>query len=304
LAGLGWAVWLVFRRLKTKRPETLLQSPTSSLIIVLTWVVPYFVITGTFYVKFMRYWQPITPFLLLFGAAMVTSLSRRWRRVAGGVAAVTLASTALYAFSFVNLYSQPHPWIEASRWIYANVRPGTLILSEQWDDSLPSSMWIDGRYRRQSEYPNAELTWQTGIGAKDDVAKLTANLELLSEAEYVTIVSNRVYGVAPRLPEKYPLSSQYHQLLFDGSLGYEVVAVYGRFPHLFGLYLKPDTFSWPGLTPPAAVADYLADRPGLNWGRADESFIAYDQPLVMIFRNTAGKTAEEMEQYFALEPDP
>ncbi|MCB9420601.1 MAG: phospholipid carrier-dependent glycosyltransferase [Ardenticatenaceae bacterium] len=307
-AGFVWAIWdglkimdLRFKikdlRLANYDQSTIINHQSSIInhFIVLAWVVPYFLVTGSFYVKFMRYWQPITPFLLLFGAEMVMSLEKRWR---WGVTAVTFIFTTLYAIGFVNLYSQPHPWITASEWIYANVEPGTLILSEQWDDSLPSSMWIGDAYRRRAEYPNAELTWHTGTSEKDNTDKLAANLELLAEAEYVTIVSNRVYGVVPRLPEKYPLSSQYHQLLFDGKLGYEVVAVYGRFPHLFGFNLKPDTFGWPGLQPPALVADYLADHPGINWGRADESFIAYDQPLTMIFRNTGHLTAEEMAAQF------
>jgi hypothetical protein len=290
--GLGWAVWHLFRQLK-RGLNGQLSIINSQLLIVLAWVIPYLVTTGVFYVKFMRYLQPIVPFLLIFGAAWVMRLEKRWR---WAITAVTLTFTTLYAISFVNLYQRPHPWIEASQWIYANIEPGTLILSEQWDDSLPSSMWIDDTYRRRTEYANAELTWHTGTGAKDDAAKLAANLELLAQAEYVTIVSNRVYGVVPRLPEKYLLSSQYHQLLFDGQLGYEAVAVYGRFPHLFGFNLKPDTFSWPGLQPP--VADYLANQPGINWGRADESFIAYDQPLVMIFQNTNHLDIDEMAILF------
>lgn len=292
--GLGWAIWQPFRQLR-RGLNGQWSMVNGQLLIVLAWVIPYFVTTGLFYVKFMRYLQPVVPFLLIFGAAMVVRLEERWRR---GVTAVTLIITTLYAISFVNLYRQPHPWIEASQWIYANVEPGALILSERWDDSLPSSMWLGDTYRRRTEYQNAELTWHTGTGKKDDAAKLEANLDLLAQAEYVTIVSNRVYGVVPRLPEKYPLSSQYHQLLFDGVLGYELVAVHGRFHQLFGLHLKPDTFGWPGLQPPAAVADYLANQPGINGGRADESFIAYDQPLTMIFRNTGYLTANEMAVHF------
>ncbi len=287
--GGGWAIWQAATRLRTN-----LQSPISNLIL-LAWVVPYFLTTGSFYVKFMRYWQPITPFLLLFGAAMVMEWGKRWRWL---ITAVTIIFTTLYAISFVNMYQQPHPWIEASQWIYNHVEPDTLILSEQWDDSLPSTMWLGDTYRRRTEYPNAELTWHSGTGVEDDAAKLAANLDLLAEAGYVTVVSNRVYGVVPRLPAQYPLSSQYHQLLFDGKLGYEVVGVYGRFPHLFGFNLKPDTFGWPKLRPPIVVADYLTNQPGIIWGRADESFIAYDQPLVMIFHNTGKLTAAEMAAQF------
>ena len=131
--------------------------------------------------------------------------------------------------------------------------------------------------------------------------KLAANLSLLAEAEYLVLTSNRVYGVTPRLPQDYPLSSQYHQMLFDGVLGYELVAVYGRFPHLGNFHIKPDTFGWPGLTPPTAVTEYLAQFPGVNWGRADESFTVYDQPLTMIWQNVAHKTEEELVDLFKQE---
>ncbi|MCP4424122.1 MAG: hypothetical protein GY803_06500 [Chloroflexi bacterium] len=295
--GLGWAVWQALKRWR-EGFNCELSIVNCELLIVLTWVVPYFLTTGAFYVKFMRYLQPITPFLMVFAAAMIVSWGKRWRSASKWALAVILITTAFYAIGFVNMYRQPHPWVTASQWIYANVEPGTLILSEQWDDSLPSSMWVNGVYRRRAEYPNAELTWHTGIGEKDSAEKLAANLDLLAEAEYLTLVSNRVYGVVPRLPEKYPLSSQYHQLLFDGSLGYEVVTVYGRSPQLFGLHLQPDTFSWPGQEPSSPVTDYLATMPGVVWGRADESFLAYDQPLVMIFENVEGLTAEELRRRF------
>ncbi len=175
-----------------------------------------------------------------------------------------------------------------------------MILSEQWDDSLPVNLVVDGEKRSRKEYPNAELTWLTFTDAADNEARLLANLELLADAEYLTILSNRVYGVTPRLLERYPLSEQYHQLLFDGALGYELVWVGGRAPRLFGVELRADTFSWPGLRPPNAVGDYLNRSRSLRLGRADESFIVYDQPLTMIFRNTGNLSAEEMKEAFTL----
>jgi hypothetical protein len=220
------------------------------------------------------------------------------RRVAVGPAAAVLLFTAAYALAFVAIYGQEHPWNAASRWVYANVPPGTTLLSEQWDDYLPATMILDGEQRRRDEFSNDELTWLSSPDAGDDEAKLRANLEKLAAAEYVTILSNRVYGVVPRLPERFPLSSQYHQLLFDGRLGYELVWVGDRTPRLLGLSLVPDTFGWPGLTPPADVANTLSDGPNISFGRVDESFVVYDQPLTMIFRNVGGMTAEEMREEF------
>ena len=87
--------------------------------------------------------------------------------------------------------------------------------------------------------------------------------------------------------------------MFAGRLGYKLVAVYGRFPHLGPVYLKPDTFGWPGLTPPTAVTTYLDSFPGLSLGRADESFLVYDQPLTMVWQNVSHQSAAEMAAQFA-----
>ncbi|MFQ5421670.1 MAG: hypothetical protein ACE5EY_15060, partial [Anaerolineae bacterium] len=290
-AGLAWFTWNAFNK---RQSSSFILHPSSLILLSFLW--PFFLSTGSFFVKFMRYLQPITPLLMVMAAGLVWQLGRmRWR---WGVTAVTLIFTTLFAWSFVHLYTDPHPWNAASLWVYENVPPGTMILSEKWDDALPVSLDVDGKRRRRSEYANDELTWLSGTGENDNQAKLAANLELLAGAEYLTIVSNRVYGVVPRLPQRYPLSSQYHQLLFDGKLGYELVYVNGRFPHLGNFYLKPDLFSWPDVTPPTAVTDYLNAFPGLTWGRADESFTVYDQPLTMIFKNTGRLTPAELGQQF------
>lgn len=299
LAGLVWAVWDAARALRGRAAReliaTLAENPAVTLLL---WVVPYLILTGSFYVKFLRYMEPIVPFLLLFGAAMLG----HWRAVAGRrvVMAVALAGGALYALAFVALYGQEHPWNAASRWIHQNVPPGALILSEQLDDYLPVNMEVDGQWRLRSAYQNAELSWLARPDAADDAAKLDDNLALLAAADYLTVLSNRAYGVVPRLPQRFPISSQYHQLLFDGALGYELVWVGDRAPRLLGWSLRADTFGWPGLRPPAGVVAFWQGHRGLTLGRADESFIVYDQPLTMIFRNTGRLSAEQMRAAFAL----
>lgn len=298
LAGLVWVVWVVIGSLNEGRwaGGVAARLGAQPLFTLLLWVIPYILLTGSFYVKFMRYMQPVIPFLLLFGSAMILS----WGNVAGRrvVATLALVSGALYAVAFVSIYRQEHPWNAASRRIYETIPPGALILSEQLDDSLPVHMVVDGRQRLRSEYRNAELTWLTDPDTADDEAKLMANLELLARADYLTVLSNRVYGVAPRLSGRYPLSGRYHQLLFDGVLGYELVWVGDRSPNLLGLAARADTFGPVGLRPPEGVVEFWADQPSLTLGRADESFIVYDQPLTMIFRNTGRLTAQEMRAAF------
>ncbi|MFN2161291.1 MAG: phospholipid carrier-dependent glycosyltransferase [Candidatus Promineifilaceae bacterium] len=297
-----WVFWKaarpVWRRLggNDKEEEARLSPRTQSMVVLLVWALPFFITTGSFYVKFMRYLLPLTPLLMIFGAALIFEI--RDRRIRLAVLLLVLLPTAVYALSFMNIYRSDHPWDEASRWVYENIPSGTLIASEQWDDALPTTMIVDDRLRRRDEYRDVQLTWLTGPDELDNEAKLQRNLDRLAEAEYVTLMSNRVYGVVPRLADRYPLSSVYHQLLLNGSLGYEAVYSDTRVPGLLGIYLRPDSFVWPGLQAPPVVKAYLDQFRGLNGGRFDESFTVYDQPLVMIFKNVGQKSAAEMRELF------
>lgn len=264
--------------------------------ILLSWALPLFLTTGAFDVKFMRYLQPLIPLLMLYGAAMLLSIRILFlRRVA---VALVLLLTTLYALSFINMYRQPHPWVAASRWIFENVPENSTVVSEEWDDRLPDNVVVAGELQSRDIYELADVNWLSGTEGYDNPAKLEENLALIAEADYLVLSSNRNYGVIPRLPERYPLSSQYYRLLFESQLGFEVAYVGTRFPNLFGFHLKHDSFSWPGLEPPPEIVDFLNDFPGPNWGRFDESFTVYDQPMVIIFQNKANLTADEMMAYF------
>ncbi len=64
LAGFFWLCWRVWRR------------DAGAWLVVLSWVVVYGAITGSFYVKFMRYMLPIYPFLALMAASVLIALLR------------------------------------------------------------------------------------------------------------------------------------------------------------------------------------------------------------------------------------
>ena len=314
--GMGWllgslgiigSVWALVRHMGRLRWTNLRGNSAQPVVrpsarpqwLVLAWCVPFFISTGNFFVKFMRYWQPLVPFMVLFGVGFLWSWRWRWlRRTA--VLLVTLF-TSLYAFSFVNIYQEAHPWVTASVWAYDNIAPDSLILHERWGDRLPSTLIIDGTQLSPSNlrYQGGELTWLSGTGGLDGVDKWVDNLQQLATADYIIIESNRIYGVVPRLPELYPLSSRVHKPLFDGSLGYEAVFATSRMPHIGRFHLKPDFFSWPNLPMPSAVQEYYDSLPGINMGRVDESFTLYDQSLVMVFENKERFSAEQLNQILA-----
>lgn len=267
-------------------------------ILVLAWVLPYFLIIGQFDVKFLRYMLPVTPFLLLLASRLIfytyewlkTRHAAGWKmanpHIATAVGVVTLACTALYAAAFMKIYTEPHSAVAAAQWFRENVPENSAATHEIWDENIPG---LAGGYRYQ-------VIAMDNYG-DDSVAKRDSVIEQLVRADYITLYSNRLYGVIPLLPERYPFTSQYYARLFDGSLGFELVYHRQNNPGLLGVTVGNDTFNRPGLTAPEGY-----DAPSINLGFADESYTVYDHPLVLIFKKTSDLTRQELGALLPLLP--
>ena len=267
IAFVALAATLPFRR-----PET------RGWVLLLSWVIPYFLITGSFQVKFIRYLLPISPFLVLFGSRMLIAAWDRLkvrvpssRPVLIGALVVLLGATGFYALSYMSIYSESHTAVRTSQWLNANAEPGVTILKEHWEEGLP-----DLAAFRIRELP---------LYNDDGEAKLQILAEELAAADYVVFFSNRLYGTIPRLPERYPLSGEYYRQLFTGGLGYELVNVETSYASLAGVTLTEDTFGRPGVPVPELVKANVPLGLRLDLGFADESFTVYDHPMGLVFAN-------------------
>ena len=255
--------------------------------VLLSWAIPYFLIVGAFDVKFMRYMLPITPVLVLFGSRMVVDVWS-WARsrqatvkaALGVVAALATAFTVFYGVSYGGIYSEVHPAVRASEWIQENMPRGSTILKEHWEEGLP------GLY----EYEIEELP----IYEYDLPSKFSRMSDLLSEADYLTQYSNRLYGTVSRLPDRYPVSREFYRLLFSGELGYTLDAHFTSYPNLIGVGFVDDTFRRPDLPPPGDLSEAQPYPVSINFGYADESFSVYDHPKVLVFRNAERLSPDEI----------
>ncbi|MGE0601824.1 MAG: DUF2298 domain-containing protein [Dehalococcoidia bacterium] len=182
----------------------------------------------------------------------------RW--AAAGAVVVVFVASAWWALAFQSVYSQEHPRIAASQWIYDNVPAGKAITGELWDDTIPYSIpGENGTYRivETSPYDTDSL---------EKVEKLVLgdpgnpNAGGLISADYVAITSNRVRDSVKKLEREYPATLRYYQLLDSGELGFERVATFKVHPTFLGLSI---------------------DDSG-----AEESFTVYDHPEVRIYKKT------------------
>ncbi|MBI2321596.1 MAG: glycosyltransferase family 39 protein, partial [Chloroflexi bacterium] len=249
-----------------------LRHPCLGDLVLLAWVLPYFAIVGSFHAKFMRYMLPLTPILALWAAWLLrdvaAALGRRWpagrAALPLALAALVVAPTALAALAFSAIYTRPPTRVAASAWLYQNVPPGATLTAEHWDDPLPLALALDGQPRSPRVYRILSMD----LYDPDDARKMDHVVGNLLAADYVVLSSNRLYGSIPRSPERYPLTTRYYRLLFEGALGFTPVAVFSSYPTLLGWEIVDDG--------------------------ADESFTVYDHPKVLIFKKTTPLSRVEL----------
>ena len=268
-AGLGWTIVRQFRRLHDGE------------LVLLSWSIPYFIITGSFMVKFMRYMLPLLPLFVLMGAAMlwkmgmaVGQLDRRgwWARLLGLLRFAphfVLAVSFMWSLAFLRVYAQTHPWIQASRWMYAHVPDGSVLAVEHWDDRLPLTLPEPRANPQAHGYAFVELP----MYEPDTPAKLELVHSRLRQAQYVVLASNRLYRTIGRLPERYPISAEYYRLLFEEKLGYMREVDFTAYPGLLGIEIRDDD--------------------------ADESFTVYDHPKPILFHKVRNLDDGEWNALFA-----
>lgn len=265
---LGLAAFIGFLRLLWRA----WRRDAGSWLVVLSWILIYGAITGSFYVKFMRYMLPIYPFLTLAAAALLLAFIRRGHMVElkykKRILAVltyfaillVLAGTIYQGLALLNVYSQPNTRIQASLWIYSHVKPGSVLTYEQWDDPLPVLVGNhDPFIYSQLTYSDANGQPQTGLDlyGDDTISKARLLARLLPTIDVITMATDRLDKSIPRWPSRYSLTIHYYQLLFSGQLGFHLAAQFENHPNLFGITL---------------------DDSG-----ADESYSVFDHPTSRIF---------------------
>ena len=173
-----------------------------------------------------RYFIPMLPGLYAIAGLGIAAALRVTRRsvgldrlAAGGFAAVSLGLAAVWGLAFVNgVYGGTNTRIQASHWIAENVKPGSTLSSQVWDDALPMRL------------PGIDTAAFVGLSfdmvGPDDVAKVITIADQIGEVDYVIESSPRISAAVTRIPVRFPSTINFFEGLDDGSLGFERVATF------------------------------------------------------------------------------
>ncbi|MCB0082159.1 MAG: hypothetical protein KDE47_14560, partial [Caldilineaceae bacterium] len=321
--GTVWALLLLFYSLLRLLIQTLLPttgervwviSETEAAIVILwSWVLPYFGLTGAFLAKFNRYMSPVLPFVVFFAAALIwllwqgirrggrqktgdsflsqedapvaseeslvtqhatrsTGYMLRWltRPIAILLTVVGIGGGLFWSAAYVNgVYNEEHTWIQAGRWIFDNVPPGSVFLTEWWDDEPIYALPGQPDINRQALGIEI-IKW--GPYEEDTAEKYALLKQSLRAADYVYYSSKRIYDSVDELPERYPMTIRYYEAMFNEELGFELAKEVTTPPKLFGYVFDDRT--------------------------ADESWSLYDHAQVHIFRKVRDLSDAEFDAIF------
>jgi hypothetical protein len=252
-------------------------------LLLLSWILPFFLIVGVMEVKFIRYVLPLVPFLCLVAAYLFSTLYERltgnWRPFIVGVVVLVIASSVFYSFTHASIYSKPNPVVQATDWANANVQHEEIVAVEDWEHLLYLGPYQVVTLRLYDD------------DSREKMEKIAGQLH---DVDYVIVFTNRAYGTIPRLTERYPLGSKYHELLFSGKLGFEMVYCATSYPSFLGVTFMDDTFTRSKLPVPQGMDICSPGGIIVNMGFADETFTVFDHPMSMVFGKVTDLTQGEL----------
>jgi hypothetical protein len=194
---------------------------------------------------------PIIPFLLIASSIFLIRIRTYFKILGNLLIGVTVFTTIIWALAFFSIYTRTQTRIAASEWVYYNIPNGARILNEQWDDGLPIPI---GQFSPIQYQITSLAMYDT-----DSLSKINYLSYNLSNSDYIIFNSKRLYGTLIHLTDKYPITSKYYKLLFEGKLGYKKVAEFTSYPSILGFKINDDA--------------------------SEETFQVYEHPKVIIFKN-------------------
>ena len=165
-------------------------------------------------------------------------------------------------FFFASVFFQKDIRTRASEWLCQNRPQDTLVLSEAGNVvSFPQCP-------PQKQFRVIDFDFYALEGNVEKLAQLS---QTLSEADFLVIPSRRVFLNHQRLPQKFPQTNRYYQLLFSGQLGFTPLKKFNPYP-------------W-----------RISDE------QAEETWSVFDHPVIRIYQKTIPHSPEEYRQILGVE---
>jgi hypothetical protein len=151
---------------------------------------------------------------------------------------------------FFSIYQKPDVRVTATRWINENLPPDSIILVEAGNMlEVPLS---GNQQRIGFDFYNFE----------ENPSLKQQFPQLLEKSDYFIVQSRRMFANFQRLPEQFPKTARFYDLLFGGQLGFEKIEEFNAYPQFSILKLRL----------------FVPDE------KAEETWSVFDHPVIRIYK--------------------
>ena len=243
--------------------------------VALAFPLAYFFSAGRTIAPFVRYAVPLAPALAMSAAVLSADLLKRPRARLVAIAATGLvvATTAIYAAAYMNVYREEDSRLEASKYLRVRVPAGTRILVEPSHNTPPMGSYFTApsfyqdyvlwRSQEKDDYYHLVSldVYDLLYKSRNDDEKRKHIQDRLAGVDYI-VMDDTYLQFYEHLPEaQHRVVKQYYRDLMAGRLGFQLQRTFKVYPSLFGWDLVDD--------------------------RAELTFRLFDHPRIFIFRRAA-----------------
>ncbi len=185
------------------------------ILIILIWVIVFFLYQSSQLVQSLRYLYVLYPFLAILAAigaqkvisyALLVIKGKNKYLILNILYFILILLLLIWPLMFSSVYFHKNTRVEASEWIYENLKNNSTILGEYWDDQLPLSVNTVNKNFQIEALP---------VFDPDTSQKWQKMKELLNKGDYYVLSSNRGWGSIPSVPARYPLMNRFYQALLS-----------------------------------------------------------------------------------------
>jgi hypothetical protein len=247
----------------------------------------YFLPHAFLVAKWTRFMTPIMPFFAVFAGIFLSKILfffRNWIakyqisnikyqidklniKYIFNFLYVFLIFTFLFLISlpglmFFSIYTREDVRLTASRFIYQNIPSGSHVIFDTGnviDIPIPPT---------PPNPPNLEGVSFDFYGLDNSSRLFEDLLEELTKADYIFVPSRRIFANHLRLPDKYPKTARYYELLFSNQLGFKKIQEISSYPSL------------------PLISQFLNFPISFPDEVSEETFTVFDHPVIRIYKKT------------------
>jgi len=261
LGTLGFLLALVLLIKNSLKRKKVSYLDTSFLIINAAFVV-YFFSQAFLFCKWTRFMAPIFAFFPIFATFFLRYLINLKY-----LSYLIILLSIFPGLLFSSIYFYPDIRFTASEWIYKNIPSNSQILFDTGnvvDIPVPTP-----NFDKFFSLPSYVLVSFDFYHLDEDPELFPKLLNYLETSDYIIVPSRRIFANHLRIPEKYPKTAKYYELLFSGKLGFVQIA---RIEPFYSKIFKDE--------------------------KAEETFTVFDHPTIRIYKNIDRLTASDYENLF------